>query len=150
MVERLSRAKANAVPIADNEIVIAADTVAALADRVLGKPTDRDDAITILECLSGTTHRVLTGVCVRTVNAELAAVDSTEIRFRPLERDEIVAYVDSGEAMGKAGAYAIQESGDSFVAEIRGSRSNVVGLPLIALTELINELGVRVESASLD
>jgi len=121
--------------------VIAADTIVTSGSDIIGKPSDRADAIRILEKLSRRPHTVITGVCLMDAGTgrRLSASDRTVVHMRPMERAEIEAYVDSGEAMGKAGAYAIQETGDRFVERVEGSFSNVVGLPMELLERMLRE-----------
>ena len=119
--------------------VLGADTVVAVGGTILGKPRDRDDARRMLRLLSGTTHEVITGVCL--VDAPNGAADArhatTRITMRAMTEDEIAAYVASGESDDKAGAYAIQENGDRFVERVEGSYSNVVGLPMELLQTML-------------
>lgn len=114
--------------------VLAADTLVVAADGgVLGKPCSATEAEAMLRRLSGTTHRVVTGVCLLGSDRSAAprvAADVTRVTMRTLGADEISAYAASGEPFGKAGGYAIQETGDRFVTAVDGSWSNVVGLPL--------------------
>ncbi|MCZ7647336.1 MAG: Maf family protein [Planctomycetota bacterium] len=140
-----ARSKAQAVAAAlapRRAVVIGADTLVALDADVLGKPLDRFDAARILERLSGTRHKVITGLCLWPATNDrqpvLEAVTSW-VTMRKLSASEIQAYVDSGEADGKAGAYAIQETGDRFVASVEGSYLNVVGFPLERFQELLPE-----------
>ena len=100
----------------------------------------------MLRCLAGTTHSVITGVCVLPVprREPICAHDVTWVTMRPVEDREIEDYVDSGESYGKAGGYAIQETGDRFVTRVDGSWSNVVGLPLELVRRLLAEAGVPV------
>ena len=123
-------------------VVIGADTIVVLAGEIIGKPADRADARRILGRLSGSTHRVVTGVCVidAASGRRLSRTVSTEVVLGEMSASEIDRYVESGESDGKAGAYAIQESGDRFVKELRGSLTNVVGLPMEALREMLLEL----------
>jgi septum formation protein len=139
--------KALVVARTTDEPVIGADTIVVAADgEFLGKPRDAADARRILGKLSGTTHRVITGVCVATARGSrlLTAVETTSVTMRPLRADEIDAYVATGECFDKAGAYAIQETGDRFVVRIDGGRTNVVGLPLEAASRLLRDAGVAV------
>jgi len=137
---RKALAAAGRVPGA---VVIAADTiVVAPGGVILGKPADAEDARRMLSRLSGSTHSVITGVAVidtATGARETRAVE-TEIVFGRMSERDIDRYVESGEAMGKAGAYAIQERADRFVREVRGSFTNVVGLPMEALGEMLESL----------
>lgn len=141
-VLRVAREKARAVP---GDVVLAADTTVVLGGAVLGKPADGDDAARMLRALSGTTHEVLTAVCVRrnaaTLGVELDVVVATEVRFARLAEPAIAWYVATGEPLDKAGAYAIQGAGGAFVEAISGSVSNVVGLPLAETAELLRRAG---------
>ncbi|WP_434456848.1 septum formation inhibitor Maf [Stutzerimonas urumqiensis] len=143
-VERLARAKAKAVleTLTVPACVLGSDTAVVLKGRVLGKPADRDDAIAMLEALSGREHQVFTGVAVldRT-NCQVEVVD-TRVRFRRLRRDEIEAYWATGEPCDKAGAYGIQGLGAVFVERIEGSYSGVVGLPLCETARLLEQFGL--------
>lgn len=141
--EHLARLKASAVAAKlTRGIVIAADTIVTSGSDIIGKPADRADAIRILEKLNRRPHTVITGLCLidARTGRRLSACDRTVVHMRHMERAEIEAYVDSGEAMGKAGAYAIQETGDRFVERIEGSFSNVVGLPMEVLERLLNQM----------
>jgi len=143
-VVRVAREKARAVP---GEVVLAADTAVVLGDEILGKPRDGADATRMLRALSGTSHRVLTAVCVRRSvpgpAREREALVSTEVRFRRLGDDQIAWYVGSGEPLDKAGAYALQGLGGALVDGVTGSVSGVVGLPLAESLALLAELGFR-------
>jgi len=112
---------------------------------IVGKPVDAADARRMLRRLSGTTHVVVTGIFVTDAQtgAALSRAVATRVFFARMTDAEIDAYVESGEALGKAGAYAIQETGDRFVTRIEGSYTNVVGLPMEAVRETLAELGVR-------
>ncbi len=124
-------------------IVIGCDTDVVLGTRILGKPRDAADARRMLRALSGRWHRVISGLCVLRETAggawrERTIVVATEVRFRRISRSEIERYVASGEPMDKAGAYAIQGGAAGMVAAIRGSYTNVVGLPLAELTAILS------------
>jgi len=131
-----ARRKAEAAP---GEPALAADTVVALGEALLGKPRDAADACAMLRRLSGTTHRVVTGVALRHLGRIATESVETAVTMRRLSDGEIDAYVATGEPMGKAGAYAIQESGDRFVTHLAGPWDNVVGLPLVAVRRLLRE-----------
>jgi len=124
-------------------LVIGADTIVVVDGAVLGKPANREEAARMLQRLSGWTHQVITGIAlVRSQpRSECHHVETTEVRFRDLSADEIWDYVDSGEPMDKAGAYAIQGRGALFVSGIDGCYHNVVGLPLFALGQLFSRMG---------
>lgn len=124
--------------------LLAADTTVILDGQVLGKPADRDDAIRILQALSGQTHQVHTAVALWTGDRLLETVSITHVRMRPLELDEIARYCDSGEPYGKAGAYGIQGLAGTFVANIDGSYTGVMGLPLFETANLLRAAGIAI------
>lgn len=129
-VSRLAREKAEAAWIDADEIVLGADTVVVIDERVLEKPADQEDARAMLRLLSGRTHVVVTGICLRHTGGAIVDCASTGVHFVPLEDFEIDDYVSSGEPMDKAGAYAIQGLASKFVDSINGCYFNVMGLPL--------------------
>lgn len=127
-------------------LIVAADTLVALGAETLGKPLDRDDARRILKRLSGTRQEVISGLCLWPVPhgpEPLVEAVCSWVTMRSMTSEEIAAYVDSGEADGKAGAYAIQETGDRFVEKLEGSLLNVVGFPLERFEEQVRELTTR-------
>jgi nucleoside triphosphate pyrophosphatase len=127
--------------------VIGADTIVVIGDLVMGKPTDGEDARRMLRTLSGVTHRVITAVAVRREGPEpvaLGEVVETEVTFHRLTDNEIEAYVQTGEPMDKAGAYAIQGYGALLVAGVRGDYPNIVGLPVTPLTQLLRSVGFHI------
>ncbi|MFS8084076.1 MAG: Maf family protein [Acidobacteriota bacterium] len=139
-VERVARAKAEVVRSRFPSVtVVAADTVVVVDGEILGKPRDQDDARRMLRVLQGRWHEVLTGVTVFNGNSDQPRVahEVTEVRFAEMNDDEIGWYVGTGEPLDKAGAYAIQGFGARFVKGIKGDYSNVVGLPVRLLYELI-------------
>jgi septum formation protein len=113
--------------------------------RILGKPSGPGEAAAHLRALSGTTHSVVTGVCLREVpgGGEEVFHSLTRVTMRPLAEAEIAAYARSGEGLDKAGGYALQEGGDRFVVRIEGSRSNVVGLPVEEVLARLASRGIR-------
>jgi len=118
--------------------VLGADTVVAVDDLIFGKPVDPDDARRMLRALSGRTHRVLTAVALVEPNGELQEiVVYSEVEFQALSPEAIEAYLLTGEPFDKAGAYAVQGIGGQFVAQVRGSLSNVIGLPMEDVTALL-------------
>lgn len=123
--------------------VLCADTTVALGRAILGKPETPDDARRMLAQLSGQTHRVLTAVAVQKGRQRMAALSESWVRFADLTPAQIKAYVASGEPMGKAGAYGIQGSAAGFIAQIRGSYSGIMGLPLFETAQILRPLGVR-------
>jgi septum formation protein len=138
-VARVAREKARAV---EGAVVLAADTSVVLAGEILGKPEDAGDARRMLAALSGREHEVLTAVCVRTPGAERQATVATAVELAPLDAARIDWYVSSGEPFDKAGAYAIQGLAAAFVRAVRGSVTNVVGLPLDETLTLLAAAGV--------
>ncbi len=141
LAESLAYAKARAAAERlDRGLVVGADTIVALDGEVLGKPADEADARRILGRLSGSTHEVITGLCV--LNARrgerLIGADVTRVTMKRLTAQELDDYVKSGEGFGKAGAYAIQENGDRFVERLDGSFTNVVGLPMPMLADFLD------------
>ena len=111
-----------------------------LEGRLLGKPENDAEAVQMLTELAGKTHEVLTGVVILAAYGRAEHVERTRVTFLPLSRDEIAWYVRSGEPRDKAGAYAVQGLASRFVSRIEGSYSNVVGLPVAAVTELLKQM----------
>ena len=146
-VERLARAKAEAGwrQIEKNHRphapVLGADTTVAIDGRILGKPADDREAAQMLAALSGRLHEVLTAVAVKHESRLESALSVSEVRFKALTNDEIARYVATGECHDKAGAYGIQGHAAQFVAELRGSFSGVVGLPLYETAQLLERIG---------
>jgi nucleoside triphosphate pyrophosphatase len=124
--------------------VLAADTTVTLGTEILGKPADRADAARMLRTLSGTQHRVLTAVAVAFAGQVELAVSESLVTFAPLDAARIEAYVESGEAFDKAGAYGIQGRAGAFVARLEGSYSGVMGLPLHETAQLLRQFGIVV------
>ena len=129
-VRRLAQAKAEAAWEGADEIVLGADTTVAMDNHVLEKPADADDARAMLRLLSGREHTVVTGICMVHNGRSISDHASTQVQFAPLNGAEIESYIHSGEAAGKAGAYAIQGLASKFVERIDGCYFNVMGLPL--------------------
>ena len=144
LVEELSRQKCAEVArsAGKEDIVIAADTVVAYEQTVLGKPRSAEEALEMLSGLSGREHTVYTGVTVAMGEKTLTRHEATAVRFRPLTEEEIASYVATGEPMDKAGAYGIQGYGALLVEGIRGDYFNVVGLPVCLLGGMLKEFGV--------
>lgn len=138
----LSKAEAIA-PRFPSDVILAADTVVAFGDVVLGKPADADHARKMLTTLSGTTHIVISGVAVMYAPKKLirSLRVMSAVRMRPLTQREIDLYVFSNEWQGKAGGYGIQDD-DPFVERMSGSHSNIVGLPMEVTVEMLTEAGI--------
>lgn len=124
--------------------ILAADTCVALGRRIVGKPRDAAEAKQILHTLSGREHRVITAVVGMKGNKIRLCCVTTKVRFRALSKNEIAHYVASGEALDKAGAYAIQGLAGAFISRISGSYTNVVGLPLYETATLLKSFGMPV------
>lgn len=142
VAEYLSRLKADGypLPLAENDILITADTVVINNGEILGKPTDRDCAIRMIASLGGKTHTVVTGVTIRTAERSVSFSSSSEVTFRELDNDEIEYYVDTYRPFDKAGAYGIQEwIGCTAIESISGSFYNVMGLPVAALYKQLKQ-----------
>ena len=135
--ERLAREKAEAIQSGEETVVIAADTIVVQGSTILGKPFDESHACEMLTALSGNTHEVITGVCVKKGSKTSVFSVVTQVAFRSLKKSEIVSYIASGCPMDKAGAYAIQGGAAHMVKAIKGSYTNVVGLPLCELHETL-------------
>ena len=134
-VARHARRGLSAAPI------LCSDTTVALGPQILGKPADADDARRILRLLSGAEHEVLTAVAMQSGAQRLQALSISTVRFAPMSEAQIEAYVATGEPMGKAGAYGIQGLAAAHIAEIRGSYSAIMGLPVYETAGLLRQLG---------
>ena len=145
-VEYISREKSDAAAAlcTPEEIIITADTMVFLDDQRLGKPVDEADALRMLTALQGREHSVCTGVTVGRGETLLTRSEETFVRFLPASQERLRRYIASGEPMDKAGAYGIQGLGAVLVAGIRGDYSNVVGLPIPLLAEMLGEFGIHI------
>lgn len=146
MVERLARAKAEAIrdqlPAEQQEVVvIGADTTVVVGSQVLEKPMDDNDATRMLRLLSGRAHQVITGVCVAGQGFADVQHEITTVFFDKITRQEIQAYVATGEPMDKAGAYAIQGIASRWIPRIEGDYFNVVGLPVALVVRMLKQRG---------
>lgn len=129
--------------------VLGADTIVVLGDRIMGKPTDKDHALEMLTALSGNTHQVITSFCLILPDGKtiLKAI-STDVDMRNSNEGELKGYIDTGEPMDKAGAYAIQGIGTFLVTGIRGSYTNVVGLPVSRVLDTL--IDMKIVTARMD
>ena len=139
-VARVSRCKALAIAREKEDVLVAADTIVVCQGKILGKPRSKQEALEMLQMLSGRDHQVMTGVTVLHGDAEAVFTEVTDLHFRELSLAEIQRYVDSGEPMDKAGAYGIQQKGNLFVEYIHGDYYNVVGFPISKICVTIKEL----------
>lgn len=122
--------------------VLCSDTTVALGRVILGKPLDGADAVRILSALSGKTHRVLTAVVLGTEQQRQQVVSISKVTFAPMSAAQIQAYVDSGEPMGKAGAYGVQGRVAAHISHISGSYSGIMGLPMFETNTLLHSFGL--------
>ena len=145
VVEHISREKAEAAAklCTDDEIVITADTIVFLDHERLGKPRDEADALRMLTALQGRHHTVCTGVTVRRGDQIITESETTQVYFRSAAKEELLAYIATGEPMDKAGAYGIQGKGALLVEKLDGDFFNVMGLPLLRLSRMLAHFGVK-------
>jgi len=139
-VSRVSRAKALAISRDPGQVVIAADTIVVCAGRTLGKPHTPEEAVKMLQLLSGRDHQVMTGCTVVTDQGAESFTEITDLHFRELSPEEIGCYVRSGEPMDKAGAYGIQGGAALFCERMVGDYYNVMGLPVCRLYQTLRQL----------
>jgi len=130
-------------------LVLGADTEVVLDGEVFGKPQGADDAAAMLRRLSGRTHAVLTAVTLTSAGREASALARSEVRFAELDEATIARYVESGEPMDKAGAYAIQGIAECFIEHLAGSHSGVMGLPLHETARLLGRFGIDIGGAPM-
>ena len=143
VAEYLSQLKSNAYPhaLGERDILLTADTVVILGDKILGKPHSEAEAVEMISSLSGATHKVITGVTLRTAEQTISFSAESLVSFRALEAEEIAYYVEKYRPMDKAGAYGIQEwIGYTAIERIEGSFYNVMGLPVQRLYSALKEL----------
>jgi septum formation protein len=147
-VERVAREKVTAVAARHPaRVVLAADTIVVIGERVFGKPIDAAEATAMLRALSGRSHLVMTAVAVARSGVVRAVVDQTTVRMRRIMDEEIATYVSTGEPLDKAGAYAIQGGAQAFIESIDGALDTVIGLPVDRVRALLLEVGVKTEAA---
>jgi septum formation protein len=137
----LARMKQRQLPTAP---VLCSDTTVALGKTILGKPESNQDAQRMLRTLSGQTHRVLTAVALGTPRQREQALSISSVRFADMTAAQIKSYADSGEPMGKAGAYAVQGRAAAYIAHISGSYSGIMGLPMFETAQLLRAFGFKV------
>ena len=141
--ERLAREKAQAIAQKrPNDAVLGADTVVVIDNQILNKPADAPDAARMLRLLSGRTHQVITGICLAVRGQSEVASETTAVTMSEISEEEIAAYVATGEPMDKAGAYAIQGIASRWIPRIEGDYSNVVGLPVARVFEMLRRAGM--------
>jgi septum formation protein len=146
-VKRLATMKARSVAKSYKDgIIIGADSVVSVGNKIIGKPADSSDAISTLRFLSGKVHKVTTGVCIidAATGASQSCSATTYVKLRSLSKSMISWYVGTGEPMGKAGSYGIQGKGAILVEWIRGDYYNITGLPLAVLFKMLERMGESV------
>lgn len=141
---RITRAKAQALPAAEDEVILCADTTVALGRRILGKPDGEDGARQFLNMLSGRRHQVITAVAVKTAERVWVKDVVSQVRMKRLSDPEIAAYLVTGDWQGKAGGYAIQGPAGAFIPWISGSHAAIMGLPLTESAHLLRAAGLPV------
>jgi septum formation protein len=151
-VSRVAREKAGAGLLqlsgVSAAVVLGADTEVVLDDEVFGKPADRAHAIAMLRRLSARTHRAISAVWCVNAGREEHALSITEVTFAPLTDAAIATYVDTGESLGRAGAYAVQGRAAAFISRLSGSYSGVMGLPLFETVNLLQRFGIGAPPAT--
>ena len=141
---RVARGKADAIAVAEDEVILSADTTVALGRRILGKPEDETEAETFLRALSGRRHRVITSVVVRSAAQTWSRDVESRVQMKNLSDQEINGYLKTEDWRGKAGGYSIQGPAGAFIPWISGSYSAIVGLPLAETAQLLQAAGVQV------
>lgn len=133
--------------VSDEALIVAADTLVFLDNTPIGKPKNLDHAREILKRLSGRTHHVVTALCLfdTLTREQVTEGVRSEVTFLPLSDQQIEQYLSTSESLGKAGAYAIQSGAKTFVREVQGSISNVVGLPLVETASALEQMGIPLE-----
>ena len=144
-VAYISREKSDAAAAlcTPEELIITADTMVFLDDQRLGKPQDEADALRMLTALQGRRHTVCTGVTVRQGDRVLTESEATSVVFRPAEESELRAYIATGEPMDKAGSYGVQGKGALLVERLEGDFFNVMGLPVLRLSRMLAQFGIK-------
>ncbi|MDB5896209.1 MAG: maf protein [Rhodoferax sp.] len=122
--------------------ILCSDTTVALGRTIFGKPADEKDAVRMLLALAGSEHRVLTAVAVQHRKRRFEALSVSRVRFAELTRTEVKRYVDTGEPLGKAGAYAVQGRAAAFISQLSGSYSGIMGLPMFETAQLLRQCGL--------
>lgn len=148
VVEVLALKKAKEVAIKYQEgLIVGADTIVVLDDKILGKPKDEDESLSMLLSLQNRKHKVYSGIAIvdGLTKTEISDHEVTEVEFRPIDKDEALRYINSSDSpKGKAGSYAIQGKGAIFVKRIDGDYFNVVGLPLFKLANMLSNFGIKI------
>jgi len=128
-----------------SDIILGCDTIVVLDGKVLGKPTDKNNAIEILSLLSGQKHTVCSAVALRSEKEIISGFELTDVYFKNTHKNDIISYVETGEPMDKAGAYGIQDRGVFLVDRVSGNIDNVIGMPMTLLERCAGELALKLE-----
>lgn len=142
-VLRVCEAKAASVERGHADVVLGADTTVVIDDVMLGKPTDADDALGMLERLAGRTHVVMTGWSILSAHEHRFGVDESRVTFHERARRELIEYIEERKPFDKAGSYAIQGDDGWLIASVEGSRSNVMGLPVRDVVNALAHFGIE-------
>ena len=142
-VLRLSRAKAHAVPRTGGVVALGADTTVVFDGHILGKPSTAEEAVSMLDSLQDQTHSVLTGWTIAGGDNERFGVEESTVTFHERTHEELTAYVERTQPFDKAGSYALQGDGGWLVAQVNGSRSNVMGLPIKKIVDALKGFGIE-------
>ncbi len=142
LVLKLAELKSEGVPVYEGEVVISADTIVTLNGEIFGKPKSDEEAFRSIKNFSGTIHRIITGVCIKTLKEQKVFYDITEVEFYKLCDEEIWSYINSGEGRDKAGSYAIQGRGALFVKRINGDFYGGIGLPIARVIKELHDLNL--------
>lgn len=142
-VRRMATQKAEAIDLTEDEALLTADTTVAVGRRILGKPTDREEAARFMHLMSGRRHKVLTAVGLRHAGRLRVRLVETLVRVNPIDAAALELYLDTGDWQGKAGGYAIQGAAARFIPWIQGSFSAVVGLPLAETAAMLAAIGIQ-------
>ena len=141
---RITAAKAAALPAAANEVILCADTTVALGRRIMGKPADREEARAFLQKLSGRRHKVITAVAVKTSERIWQKDVVSTVKMKRLSPQELEGYLSTGDWQGKAGAYGIQGPAGAFIPWISGSYPAIMGLPISETAHLLQAAGLNI------
>lgn len=141
----LKKAKSASKLVPKDKLIIAADTVVVLKNKILGKPRSKKEAFKMLKILSGRVHKVITGLALGYNGKFMAEVEVTRVIFKKLTKSEIIDYISTGEPLDKAGAYGIQGRASVFVKRVSGCYFNVVGLPLYRLVKMFEKFKVKLK-----
>ena len=147
VAKKIVDARVFGMEVLEGTVVVGADTLISVGDQIIGKPENREKAKEIIQKLAGREHEVWTGLCVLDVDTKdrVVEVEKTVVRFLPMSEKDVEKYLDTNEWMGKAGAYQVQGVIKKYIKDIEGGYTNVIGLPMLTLVEMLERMGVWVE-----